>query len=141
MAQLWGGRFTKETDQLVYRFNASIAFDRKFYKQDIEGSIAHVGMLGRQGILTREEAGQMLRELQRILSQLEDGTLEISDQYEDIHSFVYPYGSRSDGRSVKGIAGDDLNDYESAYGDDYARLYPSAKSAAGNAGASYGRIF
>lgn len=88
MAQLWGGRFTKETDQLVYRFNASIAFDRKFYKQDIEGSIAHVGMLGRQGILTREEAGQMLRELQRILSQLEDGTLEISDQYEDIHSFV-----------------------------------------------------
>lgn len=88
MAQLWGGRFTKETDQLVYRFNASIAFDRKFYKQDIEGSIAHVGMLGRQGILTREEAGQMVRELQRILSQLEDGTLEISDQYEDIHSFV-----------------------------------------------------
>ena len=55
MAQLWGGRFTKETDQLVYRFNASIAFDRKFYKQDIEGSIAHVGMLGRQGILTREK--------------------------------------------------------------------------------------
>ena len=88
MAQLWGGRFTTETDQLVYRFNASIAFDRKFYKQDIEGSIAHVGMLGRQGILTREEAGQMVRELQRILSQLEDGTLEISDQYEDIHSFV-----------------------------------------------------
>ncbi len=88
MAQLWGGRFTKETDQLVYRFNASIAFDQKFYKQDIEGSIAHVGMLGRQGILTREEAGQMVQELRRILSQLEDGTLEISDQYEDIHSFV-----------------------------------------------------
>ena len=46
MAQLWGGRFTKETDQLVYNFNASITFDRKFYKQDIEGSIAHVTMLG-----------------------------------------------------------------------------------------------
>ena len=41
MAQLWGGRFTKETDQLVYNFNASISFDQKFYKQDIEGSIAH----------------------------------------------------------------------------------------------------
>ena len=51
MAQLWGGRFTKATDQLVYNFNASITFDQKFYKQDIEGSIAHVKMLGKQGIL------------------------------------------------------------------------------------------
>ena len=49
MAQLWGGRFTKETDQLVYNFNASISFDQKFYKEDIEGSIAHVTMLGKQG--------------------------------------------------------------------------------------------
>ena len=47
MAQLWGGRFTKETDQLVYNFNASISFDQKFYKQDIRGSIAHVTMLPR----------------------------------------------------------------------------------------------
>ena len=45
MAQLWGGRFTKETDKLVYNFNASINFDKKFYKQDMEGSIAHVKML------------------------------------------------------------------------------------------------
>ena len=45
MAQLWGGRFTKETDKLVYNFNASISFDKKFYKQDIEGSMAHVKML------------------------------------------------------------------------------------------------
>ena len=49
MAQLWGGRFTKETDQLVYNFNASISFDQKFYKEDIEGSIAHVKMLGKTG--------------------------------------------------------------------------------------------
>ena len=55
MAQLWGGRFTKATDQLVYNFNASITFDQKFYKQDIEGSIAHVEMLGKQGILTEQE--------------------------------------------------------------------------------------
>ena len=55
MAQLWGGRFTKETDQLVYNFNASISFDQKFYKQDIQGSIAHVSMLGKQGILTEKE--------------------------------------------------------------------------------------
>ena len=53
MAQLWGGRFTKETDQLVYNFNASITFDQKFYKQDIEGSIAHVTMLGKQGIISQ----------------------------------------------------------------------------------------
>ena len=51
MAQLWGGRFTKETNQLVYNFNASITFDRKFYKQDIEGSVAHVKMLGKQKII------------------------------------------------------------------------------------------
>ena len=55
MAQLWGGRFTKETDQLVYNFNASISFDKKFYKQDMLGSMAHVRMLAKQGILTEEE--------------------------------------------------------------------------------------
>lgn len=54
MAQLWGGRFTKETDQLVYNFNASITFDKRFYKQDIKGSLAHVAMLAKQGILTED---------------------------------------------------------------------------------------
>ena len=54
MAQLWGGRFTKETDKLVYNFNASISFDQKFYRQDIRGSKAHVAMLAKQGILTEE---------------------------------------------------------------------------------------
>ena len=58
MAQLWGGRFTKETDQLVYNFNASISFDKRFYEQDIRGSIAHVTMLAKQGILTEEEKEQ-----------------------------------------------------------------------------------
>ena len=58
MAQLWGGRFTKETDKLVYNFNASISFDQKFYEQDIRGSKAHVAMLARQGILTSEEKDQ-----------------------------------------------------------------------------------
>ena len=88
MAQLWGGRFTKETDKLVYNFNASIGFDQKFYKQDIEGSIAHVIMLGKQGILTKEESNQIVDCLCGIRADVENGVLEISDEYEDIHSFV-----------------------------------------------------
>ncbi len=88
MAQLWGGRFTKETDQLVYNFNASISFDKKFYRQDIEGSRAHVTMLAKQGILTEEEKEQILGGLDSILRDVENGTLEITDAYEDIHSFV-----------------------------------------------------
>ena len=88
MAQLWGGRFTKETDKLVYNFNASISFDQKFYKEDIEGSIAHVTMLGKVGILTTDETEAIVRTLKEILSEVENGTLEISDEYEDIHSFV-----------------------------------------------------
>lgn len=88
MAQLWGGRFTKETDQLVYRFNASIGFDQKFYRQDIQGSMAHVRMLAKQGILTEEEKGQILKGLESILEDVENHRLEITEEYEDIHSFV-----------------------------------------------------
>ena len=88
MAQLWGGRFTKETDQLVYQFNASISFDKRFYAQDIRGSIAHVMMLARQGILTDGEKEKIVEGLEGILSDVENGRLEITDQYEDIHSFV-----------------------------------------------------
>ena len=68
MAQLWGGRFTKETDKLVYNFNASISFDQKFYEQDIRGSKAHVAMLARQGILTAEEKDQIEAGLDGILA-------------------------------------------------------------------------
>ena len=88
MAQLWGGRFTKETDQLVYNFNASISFDKKFYKQDMEGSIAHVKMLGKQGILTEQETNDIVKAICEILKEVEEGKLEISHEYEDIHSFV-----------------------------------------------------
>ena len=88
MAQLWGGRFTKQTDKLVYNFNASISFDQKFYKQDIEGSIAHVRMLGKQGILTGEEMQAIVACLKEILADVEAGRLVITDEYEDIHSFV-----------------------------------------------------
>ena len=88
MAQLWGGRFTKETDQLVYNFNASISFDQKFYAQDMRGSIAHVKMLAKQGILTEDERDQIIAGIEGILSDVERGVLEISDKYEDIHSLV-----------------------------------------------------
>ncbi len=88
MAQLWGGRFTKETDQLVYRFNASISFDQRLYKQDIEGSMAHVRMLAKQNILTEEEKNKILEGLTGILKDVESGELKITEEYEDIHSFV-----------------------------------------------------
>ncbi len=88
MAQLWGGRFTRETDELVYRFNASISFDQTLWRQDIEGSIAHVRMLAETGILTRQESGQIVDGLEGIRRDVENGTLPIGGQYEDIHSFV-----------------------------------------------------
>ncbi len=88
MAQLWGGRFTKETDKLVYNFNASISFDQKFFGQDIDGSIAHVIMLAKQGILTKEEKDSILKGLAGIRRDVEEGRLKITDEYEDIHSFV-----------------------------------------------------
>ena len=84
MAQLWGGRFTKETDQMVYDFNASIRFDKRLFEQDIEGSIAHVTMLAKQGILTEDERDQILAGLEGILSDVAEGRLEISEKYEDI---------------------------------------------------------
>ena len=71
MAQLWGGRFTKETDKLVYNFNASISFDQKFYRQDIRGSKAHVQMLAKQGILTEEERDSIIAGLDSILKDVD----------------------------------------------------------------------
>ncbi|MCD8396552.1 MAG: argininosuccinate lyase [Lachnospiraceae bacterium] len=88
MAQLWGGRFTKATDQMVYDFNASISFDKRLYRQDIEGSLAHVKMLAKQGILTEKERDQITAGLEGILTDVENGTLAITPEYEDIHSFV-----------------------------------------------------
>ena len=88
MAQLWGGRFTKETDQLVYQFNASIGFDRRFFKEDILGSCAHVKMLAKQGILTDQERDSIIEVLKEIEQEVDTQKLEITEEYEDIHSFV-----------------------------------------------------
>ena len=90
MAQLWGGRFTKETDQLVQNFNESLSFDQKFYRQDIRGSIAHVKMLAKQGILTEADRDAIVAGLEGIREDLDSGKLVIpaDSEYEDIHSFV-----------------------------------------------------
>ena len=82
-AQLWGGRFTKETDKLVYNFNASINFDKKFYKQDMEGSIAHVKMLASVGILTEEERDQIITGIEGILRDVENGSDVYKRQEQD----------------------------------------------------------
>jgi argininosuccinate lyase len=86
--KLWGGRFTKEENQLVHNFNESLSFDQKFYHQDIQGSMAHVKMLAKQGIVSREDEKAILDGLQGILEDIEAGKLEFTKEHEDIHSFV-----------------------------------------------------
>ena len=75
--KLWGGRFTKETDQLVQNFNESLSFDQKFYRQDIRGSIAHVKMLAKQGILTEADRDAIVAGLEGIREDLDSGKLVI----------------------------------------------------------------
>lgn len=88
MAQLWGGRFTKQTDQLVFDFNASITFDKRLFYEDVTGSIVHATMLAKQGILTEEERKSIVEGLTGILEDVDDGTLAIDESQEDVHSFV-----------------------------------------------------
>lgn len=85
---LWGGRFTKPTNQLVYDFNASITFDQVFYQQDIQGSIAHVKMLAKQDIISKEEGQAIEKALNEILEDINNNKLTIDESCEDIHSFV-----------------------------------------------------
>lgn len=86
--KLWGGRFTKETNELVNNFNASISFDQKFYKQDVRGSIAHATMLAKSGIISEEEGEKIVNGLKAILADIDAGKLVIDDEYEDIHTFM-----------------------------------------------------
>lgn len=86
--KLWGGRFTKEENQLVHNFNESLSFDRKFYRQDIQGSMAHVKMLAKTGIISNDDRDAILNGLEGILSDIDNGKLEFTNEHEDIHSFV-----------------------------------------------------
>ncbi|MBR1861032.1 MAG: argininosuccinate lyase [Lachnospiraceae bacterium] len=88
MAQLWGGRFKDKTDQEVYDFNASISFDKRLIGVDIAGSRAHVRMLAGQGILSEDDRDAILSGLDGIEKDLKEGRLEITTEYEDVHSFV-----------------------------------------------------
>ncbi|MBW2217583.1 MAG: argininosuccinate lyase [Deltaproteobacteria bacterium] len=86
--KVWGGRFQKETDTLANRFNASISFDQRLHVQDIEGSMAHCRMLAKQGIITDDEALQILEALAMIMRELDRGEITFYDDYEDIHSLI-----------------------------------------------------
>lgn len=88
MAKLWGGRFQKNTDKKVDDFNSSIRFDKRMYKQDIKGSIAHAAMLGRQGIIPEQDSLAITAELKNILTDIEEGRIEFLVDAEDIHMNV-----------------------------------------------------
>ena len=83
--KLWGGRFSKQTDEKVDDFNSSIRFDSRMYAQDIRGSQAHAEMLGRQGIIPKEDAELIVKTLGKILADIEDGKVEFHIDAEDIH--------------------------------------------------------
>lgn len=88
MTKLWGGRFQKNTDKKVDDFNSSIRFDKRMYKQDIKGSIAHAKMLGKQNIISLEDSEKIVAELKNILSDIENGKIEFEIDAEDIHMNV-----------------------------------------------------
>ena len=88
MAGLWGGRFTKKTDDEVFEFNESLSFDYRLFEKDIEGSIAHVVMLEKQHIISLEEKDAIVKGLITIKNDINEGKLEFSHEYEDVHSFV-----------------------------------------------------
>lgn len=88
MAKLWGGRFQKSTDKKVDDFNSSIRFDKRMYKQDIQGSMAHAEMLGKQGIIPKEDSEKIIDGLKAILADIEAGKVEFEIDAEDIHMNV-----------------------------------------------------
>ena len=85
MAALWSGRFKKDMDSMVKEFNASIGFDQRMYNEDIDGSVAHVAMLAKQGIVTEEEARVITDGLEKIRKGIADGTVVFDVEDEDIH--------------------------------------------------------
>ena len=85
MASLWSGRFEKDMDDIVKQFNASIGFDQRMYNEDIDGSIAHVTMLGEQGIVSMEEKDIIIKGLEEIREEIASGKIVFDVNDEDIH--------------------------------------------------------
>ena len=85
MEKLWGGRFQKNTSSLMEDFNSSIEFDSKLYEYDILGSIAHASMLGKVGIISKDEAKEIVKALKEIKLDIESGNVEFKTEHEDIH--------------------------------------------------------
>ena len=88
MAQLWGGRFTEETDASAFSFNESLSFDKRLWRQDIRGSLAHAAMLAKSGIISDKDGDDIRRGLEGIRDDIESGALVIGGGHEDIHSFI-----------------------------------------------------
>ena len=88
MEKMWAGRFAKALDKKADDFNSSIATDKRMYRQDITGSMAHAAMLGKQGIISKEESEKIIDTLSVILSDIEEGRLDIDLEAEDIHMFI-----------------------------------------------------
>lgn len=86
--KLWGGRFKSGVNELVNTFNASISIDSRMYKEDILGSLAHVKMLGKQGIILAKDSEKIVNGLNEILKRMENGVIHIDNSSEDIHSFI-----------------------------------------------------
>ena len=86
--KLWGGRFKSGVNELVNTFNASISIDSRMYKEDILGSLAHVKMLGKQGIIPAKDSEKIVNGLNEILKRMENGVIDIDNASEDIHSFI-----------------------------------------------------
>lgn len=86
--KMWSGRFTKELDDEINDFNSSISFDHVMYQEDITGSIAHATMLGSVGIIAKEDADTIVKELQAILEEIQTGKLDFDPKAEDIHMFI-----------------------------------------------------
>lgn len=86
--KLWGGRFKSGVNELVNTFNASISIDSRMYKEDILGSLAHVKMLGKQGIIPAKDSEKIVNGLNELIKRMENGVIHIDNSSEDIHSFI-----------------------------------------------------
>ncbi|MCM1487586.1 MAG: argininosuccinate lyase [Firmicutes bacterium] len=85
---MWAGRFSKEVDSKVNAFNSSISFDGRMYRHDICGSIAHAAMLGKCGIISKEDSEALVTELKQVLKDIDEGTVQLDMTAEDIHMFI-----------------------------------------------------